>query len=162
MTAEDSTVRKLLQAFLQFKKANWHHRSLAGFKPSEVTLLFVIRSGATPEAPHMTVSEISRRLHVTSPTVTQLITGLEAKGLVERNMDRRDRRAVLVRLTEAGEKITLKARQEMFASLSGLIDFLGEEESKHLVTLLNKTFIYFNNANAAKNQQPLNGEKDND
>lgn len=38
-----STAQKLLKSFIQFKKAEWHKRSIMGYKPSEIKVLFCIR-----------------------------------------------------------------------------------------------------------------------
>ncbi|MGH3303824.1 MAG: MarR family winged helix-turn-helix transcriptional regulator [Streptosporangiaceae bacterium] len=46
--------------------------------------------------------EISDALHVSPRTVTDMIDGLEARGLVARNAHPADRRVTLVHLTDAG------------------------------------------------------------
>ena len=92
----------------------------------------------------MKVSEISKQLHVTSPTVTQLVNGLEANGLIKRNSDPVDRRAVGITLTEKGERVTEQAAEAFSASIQGLIEFLGEEQSNQLTELLSKVFRYYN------------------
>jgi len=147
-----STEQKLMRAFMQFNKAGWRHRSVAGYKPSEIWVLFCIRKGVNPDTPEMKVSDISKLLHVTSPTVTQLIKGLEANGLVERNIDPTDRRAVGIKLTQKGEMVTKKARDTFLASFHGLVEYLGEEQSNQLVELLSKVFVYFNEKEASLNQ----------
>lgn len=107
------------------------------------------------------VSEISKLLHVTSPTITQLLKGLEANGLVERRIDPHDRRAVSILLTEKGEAITQKAMDDMSAIFQGLIEYLGEEQSNQLVELLSEAFHYFNER-AVRVHHPLwnNGDEE--
>jgi DNA-binding MarR family transcriptional regulator len=135
-----STEQKLMRAFMQFNKAGWHHRSVAGCKPSEIWVLFCIKKGVNPDAPEMKVSDISKLLHVTSPTITQLI------------IDPTDRRAVGIKLTEKGEIVTKKARDAFLASFHGLVEYLGEEQSNQLAELLSKVFVYFNEKEASLNQ----------
>ncbi|GIP36430.1 MarR family winged helix-turn-helix transcriptional regulator [Paenibacillus sp. J2TS4] len=156
-SGDQTTERKLLRAFMQFKKADWHERSISGYKPSEVKLLFCLRHGRNEGMEEMKVSEISRRLHVTSPTVTQLINALEAEGLVERNIDSVDRRVVQVRLTEKGDKVTRKAKEVFAASFRGLVDYLGEEDSEKLAELLSKVFVYYNEKQSLINLSPKMG-----
>ncbi len=115
------TAQKLMKTFMQFNKVEWHQRSIAGCTPSEIRLLFCISKGAKPDTPDMKVSEISKRLHVTSPTITQLLKGLEANGLIERHIDPTDRRAVGITLTEKGEMVTQQAAHTSSASIHGLI-----------------------------------------
>lgn len=145
MDVNDSSIaQKLLKSFIQFKKAEWHKRSIMGYKPSEIKVLFCIKKGRKPDCTEIKVSEISKLLHVTSPTVTQLIKSLEADGLVERKTDLTDRRVVWITLTKKGEEVTRKAEDAFLDSFNGLIEYLGEEQSDQLAELLNRVFIYFN------------------
>ncbi len=141
---ENSTAQKLLKSFRQLKRANWLRDSVAGYKSSDIMVLFCIKKGAQPDCPGMKVSEISHHLRVTSPTITQLVKGLEANGLVERMIDPVDRRVVRIRLTEKGEQVAQMASDAFTAGFNGLIEYLGEEQSIQLAELLNKVFQYFN------------------
>jgi DNA-binding MarR family transcriptional regulator len=105
------------------------------------------------------VSEISKQLQVTSPTITQLLKGLEANGFVERRIDPNDRRAVGIILTEKGEMVTKQAADTFFTTLQGLIEFLGEEQSDELAELLSKVFRYFNEKAAIENNAYWNGDE---
>ena len=80
------TEQKLLRAFMQFKRAEWHQRSIEGCTPSEIRVLFCIKKSVKPDTHEMKVSEISKHLHVTAPTITQLLKGLEAHELIERRV----------------------------------------------------------------------------
>lgn len=152
------TTQKLLHAFMQFSKAEWHQRSIMGYKPSEIRVLFCIRNSARGGMPEMKVSEISKRLHITSPSVTQVMKTLEAQGLVERKIDPADRRAVGITLTEKGELVTQKAGEEFVRSLQGLIDYLGEEQSEQLAELLLKVFTYFHEKDATMRHTSWSGD----
>ena len=154
------TAQKLLKSFMQFNKAEWHQRSIAGCKPSEIRVLFCIKKGLKSDIPEMKVSEISKQLHVTSPTITQLMKGLEANGLIERNIDPIDRRAVGIKLTEKGELVTRHAAEVFSSSLNGLIEYLGEEQSDQLAELLFKVFRYYNEKTSVMNQSHWNGDEE--
>jgi DNA-binding MarR family transcriptional regulator len=136
--------QKLLKSFMQFRKTGWHDKKIAGYNPSEFKVLATIRHGANDLNTEMKVSEISKLLQVTSPTVTQIINTLEKDGLVERTVDPEDRRAVKIKLSEAGMETTEKARKAFYQTFLGLIDFLGEEDSERLANLLSKVHEYFN------------------
>ena len=137
------TEHKLFKALTQFHRLGWHHQSIAGCKPSEIRVLFCIKRGMGLHIPEIKVSEISKQLHVTPPTITQLLNSLEANRLIERHSDVNDRRAVGVKLTRKGELVTQQAAEAFSASLNGLIDHLGEEQSNQLADLLFKVFRYF-------------------
>lgn len=138
----DFMPEKLIQSFMQFKNLDWHDKTICGCTPSEVKLLFCIKYNGQRDG-QIKISEIGKHLHVTTPTVTQLVNTLEANGLVERNADPTDRRVVLVKLTAEGEKVARRARNTLYASFNGLIEFLGEQQSNQLAELLNQVFIYF-------------------
>lgn len=146
---EKSIVQNIMRAFLLFKRSPWHHRSIEGYKPSEIRMLLCIQKGIQHAPFEMKVSDISKLLQVTAPTVTQLIKGLEAEGLVERNTASTDRRAVGIKLTARGEMITQKAHADFVTILNGLVEYLGEEQSNQLVELLNSASTYFNTCDAA-------------
>src|SRR5215469_12062125 len=156
----DATSQKLFRAFMQFSKAQWHQRSIAGCTPGEIRVLFCIRRGVKPDAPDIKVSEISKLLHVTSPTVTQLLKGLEANGLIERNVDPSDRRAVGITLSEKGKMVTQQAAEAFSASLQGLVEYLGEEQSNQLAELLSRAVRYYNEKAASEYQSPWNGNEE--
>ena len=153
-------VQKLMRSFMEFNKAGWHQHTVAGCKPSEIRVLFCAKKGMKPGTSEIKVSEISKLLHVTSPTVTQLLKGLEANGLIERRVDLVDRRSVGVRLTEKGESVTQQAMDDLTFSLEGLIEYLGEEESNQLVATLSKVFRYFSTQEANVHQSQWNGDEE--
>ncbi|AWB46339.1 MarR family transcriptional regulator [Paenibacillus sp. CAA11] len=136
------TARKLIEAFDRFRKSDWRKPSIDGHRPSELRVLFHIQRGTEKNGKGMTVSEISSKLEVTSPTVTQLIKSLEAEGLVERRNDLEDRRVVRVRLTEEGNRLSKRATEAFYSNFTGLYAHLGEEQSAQLADLLGKVYEY--------------------
>ncbi|MGN7762180.1 MarR family winged helix-turn-helix transcriptional regulator [Paenibacillus sp. 22594] len=103
-----------------------------------MTLLISIAKRSHEGAVGLKVSEISRFMGLTPPTVTQLINSLEAKHMVERMPDATDRRVVRIKLTEQGELITRRAKDHMNQTLNHLVEYLGEDESNQLAELLMK------------------------
>ncbi len=110
--------------------------------------------------PQITVSEISKRLAVTPPTITQILNTLESRGLIERNMDRSDRRVIEVTLTKQGEKVTELAEGAFSAVMKRLIEYMGEDQSNQLADLLFKVFRYFAENEATVYHQTWEGEKE--
>lgn len=140
---ENNTTQKLLRAFMQFRRADWHGEVVPGHKHSEIMVLVCLSRGAMRGFSDMKVSDISRLLQVTSPTVTQLLKGLEAEGLITRQVDLNDRRAVGVALTEKGQEVAQKAHHAFHDSFQGLVEYLGEEDSNQLAELLLKVNHYY-------------------
>ena len=140
---ESETAQKLMRAFQQFRKTGWHEKKIAGFNPSEFRVLALIQR-ANENNSEMKVSEISQKLKVTPPTVTQIINVLEKDGFIERTIHPDDRRSVKISLTEEGLQATEQARQTFTNTFLGLIDYLGEAESLQLAELLSNVHDYFN------------------
>lgn len=142
------TTLKLMRALREFHKSGWQEHAISGCKPSEIRVLFCIKHGMKPGVSAMKVSEISKRLHVTSPSVTQLLKGLEVNGYIERHVDLLDRRVVYIKLSEKGEAFTRQALEAFTSSVDGLVEYLGEEQSNQLAELLSKTLRYFSEQEA--------------
>lgn len=140
---KNPVAQKLLESFRQFHRLNWQQIPKEGLKSSEIMVLFSIKKRAQPESPGIKVSDISSALQVAPPSITPLINGLESNGYIERTMDKADRRAVRVKLTEKGEGAIEKASKVIFDAYNGLVEYLGEEKSNELAELLTQTFRYF-------------------
>lgn len=165
LTAE-TTAQRLAQSLMQLNKALMLlnraelHQHFAGCKRSEIGVLFMIRHGAKSESRVMKVSEISKEMQVTTPTITQVLKGLEANGWIERRADPNDRRAVGIALTARGEELAQRAEKVFLASFQGLAEYLGEEQSNQLAELLCKAFRYFNEReNSAYHSQWIGDEE---
>lgn len=135
--------QKLMYSFMQFNRLHWNQSPIAGLRHSELVALHCIRKTIKSDTPGIKISELSGILKVSSPTITQLINGLENKGFVQRSADPDDRRAVRIRLTSEGEKVTKKAGETLLASFIGLVEDLGEDSCTELSELLSKVFAYF-------------------
>lgn len=82
---------------------------------SEAHALMELRRNAL-----LSQSELAARLRLEKSTVSRLVSGLVARGWVERQGHPADRRAVRLRLTERGERVSAEveeARREKFARI---------------------------------------------
>lgn len=84
------------------------------------------------------VNEIGRKVHLTSGSITVAIDRLEQRGLVERRDDPGDRRARIVHLTRAGQRLISKAYAGHAADLEQLAAVLKPAERETLIRLLKK------------------------
>ena len=102
----------------------------------------VLRWLRTSEAKGMKVSELSKALQVTSPFITQLLNHMERKELIIRKRDSKDGRIVRSYLTDEGKRLIVDAEQKFRHRFIGLVEHLGEEDSRKLADLLGKTLDY--------------------
>jgi DNA-binding MarR family transcriptional regulator len=88
-------------------------------------------------------SDLATLLQVTPASITQLITGLESRGLVHRSVDPEDRRAVRVSLTEKGRSDLELSRRALAQAYAGLVDALGMDDCRRLTGLLDRASAFF-------------------
>ena len=82
--------------------------------------------------------EISDALHVAPRTVTDMIDGLEARGLVARHQHPADRRVTLVRLTQAGRRQLAAAAADAERASHAAVSDLSESDQQTLRRLLDR------------------------
>ncbi len=108
----DGLDRKLLAAIdrlgTALRTARQSIATAVGLTPLQIQIIEVLGADTAPPR----VGNIAADLNVSQPTVSESIDALVSKGLVERTLDPTDRRASLVRLTDAGTETghTIAAR----------------------------------------------------
>ena len=135
-------IQRLMSAFDRLAKAEWRKQPLLGIKNSEVRTLLCIKNLARDGDKAITVSEISHRMFVKSPTVTQIVNHLQKDGYIARTNDAKDKRFVYISLTEKGEQIVQKVNDYLTILFSGLIKKLGQEQSENLMFVLDEVIDY--------------------
>lgn len=139
----DLLAQELAQTFTQFRRMGPPKGVHHGLKPGEFFLLTTLINSMSPDAAGLKASELSNRLQVTPAAVTHLINDLEKAGYVERVSDPSDRRIVLMRPTEAGVKMMEVANARFLDNLKGLVEFLGEDDSREFIRLIALAMTYF-------------------
>jgi len=136
----------LMNVFKQVHK-DFQHQLYKSIVPNQkMTPMFVmmrLKKASCKGADGVRVSDIASSIGITVPAITQIITALEKDGYVSRAMDPEDRRAVRVILTPAGDAMlepAIRALDDIFISL---IDYLGEDESRTLMNLLDRVESFF-------------------
>jgi DNA-binding MarR family transcriptional regulator len=87
----------------------------------------------------MKMKELSEALSLTSSTMTRMIDNLVKEGLVERGHEPRDRRLVIVKLTNEGKRLTdnIKVyKEKYFKSVMDNVESDGKEMASSLKTLI--------------------------
>lgn len=135
-------IQRLVAIFERLAKAEWRKQPTLGVKNSEARTLLCIKDISSVKNQAVTVSEISKKMNVTSPTVTQIINHLNDNGYVNRSTDSKDKRYVDISLTEKGEKIITKTTDYLNVLFSGLIEKLGVEQYSKLIVLLDQVCEY--------------------
>ncbi|AGL03043.1 MarR family winged helix-turn-helix transcriptional regulator [Desulfoscipio gibsoniae] len=119
-----------------YSPMEWLEVDLALSKTEIIILLLLDR------ASQLKVSDISRQLNMPLSTTTSIIDRLEQKQLVERTRSMKDRRVVIVRLTEKGDglcrDIMVKFEMMFKNILAKLTKNLSAEEMEFLKRIIAK------------------------
>ncbi len=134
---------ELFQLMKQFPRPKLKQSSIDGLTRSEYELLVMLVMSLGDNKKAFTVTEISNLLQITPAGVTHLINPLEENGYIERMQDRNDRRIVLIGLTEKGTQVAKALISEVQENLIGLVNYLGEEDSRTLLRLMSKSIEFF-------------------
>lgn len=105
-------------------------QSLTG---TQYNTLRILR-GARPLA--LTCSDIGERLVTPGPDVTRILDRLEARGMVRRERDEKDRRVVRARITELGLEVLASLDEPVERRLVAVLGHLGPDKLESLIHLL--------------------------
>ena len=87
----------------------------------------------------LTPSELAGRAWVSNARIANILRALEAKGWVEREHSKTDRRRVHVTVTEKGHQDLEIKRREFEDRAAAFLEQLGEADTNELVRLLRRT-----------------------
>lgn len=135
--------QELFQIMKRFPRPKLKQSSIDGLTRSEYELLVMLVMNLDENKTALSVSELADLLIITPAGVTHLINPLEDRGYIKRLQDRNDRRIVLIGLTEKGTEVAEALIAEVQEQLIGLVNHLGEEDSKTLVHLVSRAIEFF-------------------
>lgn len=112
-------------------------------RPSEVMFLLKIHMLSNNKDVNVKVSDLVNILKFAPSTVSTILKALEDNGYITRDINKDNRREVLVKITDKGRIRIEAAKQYHFNTVSDLITHLGEEDAKKLIEILEKTTCFF-------------------
>ena len=108
-------------------------RRVGGLTTSQLALLLSLS-----EHPGCRVQDTAERLELTAPTISIGVRRLEKMGLVQRDADPDDQRAVCLSLSPQGRKVASKARSLRAAKLETMLSALTVDEQQSLLEMLER------------------------
>lgn len=125
---------KLSEEFLRnnrlLHKARPHKNINDAFQGEAFILHFIAENGD-----NVLPGEISNVMDVSSARVATALNSLENKGLVTRQIDKEDRRRILVSLTQKGKDVANEHRQIVIKATAKMLGLLGEHDAKEYVRI---------------------------
>ncbi|MDR1363964.1 MAG: MarR family transcriptional regulator, partial [Spirochaetaceae bacterium] len=98
------------------------------------TLLYYIKE----HGGDLSGEKLRNELSVTKPAVSQMLSCLEKKGFLTREINKENRRRIVLSLTEKGTEFIEKTQRETEERLEGIIKRFGENETHSLIELINR------------------------
>jgi DNA-binding MarR family transcriptional regulator len=117
-----------------------------GLESWEFDVLSALRRSGRPY--QLTPGALLRATLVTSGTMTNRIDRLAEAGLVSREPDPRDRRGVLVTLSERGKAVVDAAFTDLLDREQALLSCIGPEQRRVLADLLRVMLVPFDEASS--------------
>jgi DNA-binding MarR family transcriptional regulator len=112
----DELAPRLHSAVLHLLRRLAREDRASGQSPARLSALSVlVFGGARP------IGQLARDVGVSAPTMTRLVAGLEADGLVTRTADPADRRTQRIAATGRGREILVAGRARRVAALEALL-----------------------------------------
>ena len=130
-----STEDRLLNLFDRLRKLTVSQHPL---QDSGVTMPQLALLDWVAASPGCGAQEIADGLGLTAPTVSVRVRRLEREGLLERQPDPEDGRAIQLYLTAQGHALCQRARAFRQDKMQRLLDGLTSEEAMTLLTLLER------------------------
>ena len=89
-------------------------------------------------------SEIARRLNITRSAVSQLVTKLEKRGIVERTPSPTDKKIYYIVLSEASLNVFRQQCEEANKLMNRVVEVFGKEKADQLIELYEEFAAIFN------------------
>ena len=115
------------------KKVN-HQQIIDESLRGEIFTLLFLRDRKNNVLP----GEISEIMQISSARVASILNNLENKGFIERQIDKADRRRILVSLTSLGEESANAHYQEVINQICKMFEILGEKDAKEFIRIMNR------------------------
>lgn len=136
--------QEILNLMRGFARLRWSNQSCPELKPSECELLGILFISTMDKSiPSLSASDLSNELQITPAGVTHQVNSLEKAGYIQRMRDPKDRRVVLIGLTEKGKNYSEKLVFKAFDRFDGLVKHLGEEDSRDFIRIMSSALDYF-------------------
>jgi DNA-binding MarR family transcriptional regulator len=142
----DELKQNLLHALYCFKRTNFTmYRPLlndddGGLSVAELSALGCIRRCDEEDctADQTTHHAMHEALSVSKAAVSQMLGSLEKRGYIRREIDRDNRRRIIITLTEQGETAVNEAEKKMDVLMSRIITRFGEKDTRNFTRLLER------------------------
>lgn len=130
--------QEFMRALHRLGRAHMKH-AFQGVSRGEFAILISLEHYEERHAGEGIKASVLAELVDSSPqALSRTLRGLEAKGYVERRVDRRDRRNACICLTEEARGVMEVGKRQMAGFFDQVVEAMGEEEICELISRLNR------------------------
>ena len=122
--------RRLFDAAARMRKQRQEPPAPKGITPAEMYAIMAV-SRLEGEGRKVRPGDIAKCGQATPSAVSQTLKSLEEKGLITRQRDKGDSRAVTVHLTKEGRAFNARGRELHEQMIDGVLTYLGPEDAEH-------------------------------
>lgn len=132
---EQDITREFLDAMIGVRKASKIPHFFSELSYSELAVFRAMRflSGGCLPKELVKTSDISAHIQISKPALSQVINKLEDKGLVERVVQKSDRRSVYVRFTRKGIGMFERQNAQMHEAINMVVEKMGYEDKFNII-----------------------------
>ena len=142
---------RLFDAAARMRKQRQEPPTPKGITSAEMYAIMAV-SRLEGEGRKVRSGDIAKCGQATPSAVSQILKSLEEKGLITRQRDKGDSRAVTVHLTKDGCAFSARARELHEQMIDEVLTYLGSEDAEHFVRIMER-LADFPACNAAQAQQ---------
>lgn len=135
---KNDSQRKFVSLLCKFKN-NYPMEKLVGMKKSEFVMLMTVDSNIEKKG-RATVSAISKEMRMTSAAASKTIGVLEDNGLIEKKVNKDDKRQAYIEITEKGKKQLDSIKIEMGDFTDAVFSRFGKENADKLLELFEQIY----------------------
>lgn len=101
-------------------------------RPEGMTALQYTALTVLERHPDLTTAQLARNSFVTNQSMADMVTVLEARGLIERHRDPADRRRLVIALTAAGRRLLRRYRDKVAEIETHMLEGLNDRQASEL------------------------------
>ena len=142
---ENNLKEELIQALFKLKKLNVGMRLGSQTKENEcdislaeLVLMKAIADNTSDSENNTSLTEIRVCLSISKAAISQMLGVLEKKGYINRDIDKNNRRNLIVTLTPKGHDFITRKRNYFDEKLTKIVSIIGEDDMKQMIVFINR------------------------
>ena len=109
-----------------------------GLSIAEQTLMSAVKYNAPQSNTNVGISDIQKLLYTSKAAISKMLGVLEKKGYINRDINKQNRRELIITLTEKGNTVLKDIGKDTDDMLLKIISQLGQEQTEQIINAINQ------------------------